>query len=250
MATFCLIHGAWHGGWAWDALSAELQTRGHEVVAPDLPCDDTTAGVVEYAAVARTALGGDEDAIVVGHSLGGLTIPLVPARLRVFLCALVAGTGGTDVFVPGFGASRTRDELGRSYYPDSADAARELQYPPSLASLAAKLRPQAPVEVSTPYVADGPTAYVVCTSDAAIRPDWQRRLARDVLGVEPIELASGHSPMLSCPHELADVLDALVVDGYESPRCSASPSRRSTTSASSPSDSSERATSRARSSKS
>jgi len=209
MATFCLIHGAWHGGWAWEPLSAELKTRGHAVVAPDLPCDDLGPGVVEYAALAAEALNGVDDAIVVGHSLGGLTIPLVPARLRVFLCALVAGTGWDDVFVPGFGASRTRDELGRSYYPDPADAARELQYPPSLASLAAKLRPQAPVEVSTPYAADGLAAYVVCTLDAAIRPDWQRHLAREVLGVAPIELASGHSPMLSCPRELADVLDAL-----------------------------------------
>jgi len=209
VATFCLIHGAWHGSWAWDALSAELRTRGHDVVAPDLPCDDTTASIVEYAGVAAEALGGVDDAIVVGHSLGGLTIPFVPGRLRVFVCALVAGTGGNDVFVPGFGASRTRDELGRSYYPDSTDAARELQYPPSLAALATKLRPQAPVDVSTPYAADGPVAYIVCTLDAAIRPDWQRHLARDVLGVEPIELASGHSPMLSHPRELAEILVAL-----------------------------------------
>ena len=209
MATFCLVHGAWHGGWAWDPLRAELEGRGHSVVAPDLPCDDCDAGIEEYAAVVRAALGGVDDAVVVGHSLGGLTIPLVPARLRVFLCALVAGTGWDDVFVPGFGASRTRDELGRSYYPDPADAARELQYPPSFASLAVKLRPQAPVEVSTPYAAEGPVAYVVCTLDAAIRPDWQRHLAHEVLGVVPIELASGHSPMLACPRELADVLDAL-----------------------------------------
>ena len=44
-----------------------------------------------------------------------------------------------------------------------------------------------------------------------IRPDWQRHLARDVLGVEPIELDAGHSPMLSLPRELADILDALAV---------------------------------------
>jgi pimeloyl-ACP methyl ester carboxylesterase len=209
VATFCLIHGAWHGGWAWEPVTDELHAHGHAVVVPELPCDDTSAGVVEYAEVVAEALGGVDDAIVVGHSLAGLTIPLVPGRLRVFLCALVPGTGWNDVFVPGFGASRTRDELGRSYYPDPADAARELQYPPALAALAAKLRPQAPVDVSTPYVADGPTAYVVCTRDAAIRPEWQRHLARDALGVEPIELASGHSPMLTCPHELAEILDAL-----------------------------------------
>jgi hypothetical protein len=50
---------------------------------------------------------------------------------------------------------------------------------------------------------------VVCTRDAAIRPEWQRHLARDVLDVEPFEFDAGHSPMLECPRELAVLLDAL-----------------------------------------
>jgi pimeloyl-ACP methyl ester carboxylesterase len=208
VSTFCLVHGAWHGGWAWDPLRDELEARGHSVVAPDLPCDDCDAGIDEYAAVVRDGLGGVEDAVVVGHSLGGFTIPLVPARLRVFLCALVAGTGWKDVFVPGFGDARLRDELGRSYYPDSADAARELQYPPGSAALASKLRRQASVE-SDARAPAGHAVYVVCTRDAVIRPEWQRHLARDVLGVEAIELDAGHSPMLSHPRELADILAAL-----------------------------------------
>ncbi len=207
MATFCLVHGAWHGAWAWDPLRAELEARGHRVVAPNLPCEDLEAGIVDYAAVVRDALGGDDDAIVVGHSLGGLTIPLVPARLRVFLCALVPGADTTDAFVPGFGDARTRDELGRSYYPDPADAARELQYPAAAATLATRLRPQAPVDSAAEVT--GPVAYIVCARDAAIRPEWQRRVARDVLGVEPIELDAGHSPMLSHPRELAEMLDPL-----------------------------------------
>ena len=208
MATFCLVHGAWHGGWAWDPLRGELEAHGHRVVAPDLPCEDPGAGVVEYAAVVRAALRGEADAIVVGHSLGGLTIPLVPARFRVFLCALVPGTSQEHAFVPGFGDARVRDELGRSYYPDAVDAARELQYPPDMAQLATKLRRQAPVDaVETPL--RGPAAYVVCARDAAIRPDWQRHVARDVLDVEPIELDAGHSPMLTHVHELADALAEL-----------------------------------------
>jgi pimeloyl-ACP methyl ester carboxylesterase len=208
MATYGLVHGAWHGGWAWDSLRTELEARDHHVVAPDLPCEDIEAGVVEYAAVVIDALGATDDAIVVGHSLGGLTIPLVPARLHVFLCALVPGASDEDAFVPGFGDARVRDELRRSYYPDPADAARELQYPPDLAPLASRLRRQAPVHaVETPLRVAA--AYVVCARDSAIRADWQRHVAREALGVEPIELESGHSPMLSHPRELADVLDAL-----------------------------------------
>jgi pimeloyl-ACP methyl ester carboxylesterase len=209
VATYGLVHGAWHGGWAWDPLRVELEARGHRVVAPDLPCEDPAAGLVEYAAVVRAALDGVDDAIVVGHSLGGLTIPLVPARLRVFLCALVPGASQENAFVPGFGDARVRDELGRSYYPDVADAVHELQYPPDMALLASKLRRQARVDpVETPL--RGPAAYVVCARDAAIRPDWQRHVARDVVGVDPVELQSGHSPMLTVPRAFADVLESLV----------------------------------------
>jgi pimeloyl-ACP methyl ester carboxylesterase len=208
MATYALVHGAWHGGWAWDLVRAELEARGHRVVVPDLPCEDVDAGVEEYAAVVRDALGGVQDAIVVGHSLGGLTIPLVPARRLVFLCALVGGTGWNDVFVPGFGDARIRDELGRSYYPNAADAARELQYPPELAQLASKLRRQARVDAGAPDLR-GPAVYIVCSNDAAVRLEWQRHLARDALGVEPLELETGHSPMLTMPRELAAVLDTL-----------------------------------------
>ena len=110
--------------------------------------------------------------------------------------------------MPGFGDGRVRDELGRSYYPDPAVAALELQYPPEHAHLASRLRRQARLE-GDPLAVERP-AYVVCARDAVIRPDWQRHLARDVLGVEPLELDAGHSPMLERPSELAAMLDALV----------------------------------------
>jgi hypothetical protein len=202
MATFSPVHGAWHGGWCWDLVRAELEARGHVVHTPDLPCEDVTAGVEEYAASVPPA------DVVVGHSLGGCTIPFVAARVHVFVTALVAGTGWGGVFVPGFGDARVRDELGRSYYPDPDDAARDLQYPAEQVHLAARLRRQAPYE-GAPASVERPV-YVACTRDGAIRPDWQRHLARDVLGVEPYELDAGHSPMLECPGELAALLDALV----------------------------------------
>jgi pimeloyl-ACP methyl ester carboxylesterase len=220
MATFAFVHGAWHGGWAWDLVRPELEARGHRVVAPDLPCEDVDAGVEEYAAVLRDALDGVEDAIVVGHSLGGLTIPLVAARRLVFLCAYVPEPGralrerGADAWGgPGFAESTVRDELGRSYWPDLDAAAHDLQYPPEAAGLAAKLRRQArkPVSDPSPLTAlpDVERTFVVCSSDYAIPPDFQRRMAREELGVEPVELDTGHSPMLTLPRELAALLDSL-----------------------------------------
>ena len=202
MASFSLVHGAWGGGWLWDLLRAELEGRGHVVHAPDLPCEAVTAGVEEYTAVVPAA------DVVVGYSLGGLTIPFVEADTHVFLTALVAGTGWDGVFVPGFGDARVRDELGRSYYPDPADAVRELQIPDEHAHLASRLRRQAPYAAAPATVER--LAYIVCTRDEVIRPEWQWHLARDVLGVAPLELDAGHTPMLERPRELAALLHALV----------------------------------------
>jgi pimeloyl-ACP methyl ester carboxylesterase len=222
MTTFALVHGAWHGSWCWDGVRVELEPRGHRVVTPDLPCEDVEAGVEEYAAVVREALGGVEDAIVVGHSLGGVTIPLVPARLLVFLCAYVPEPGRAlvdrddDAWGPGFADSALRDDLGRSYWPDLAQAARDLQYDvPAEQALAAaaRLRRQAPKpsRQQSPLTAlpDVEYAYVATAADYAIPPAFQRRMAREELGVEPLELPGGHSPMLVQPRELAELLHSL-----------------------------------------
>lgn len=40
MARFVLVHGGWHGGWCFRWLAGELEARGHEVAAPDLPCEE------------------------------------------------------------------------------------------------------------------------------------------------------------------------------------------------------------------
>ena len=56
MATFVLIHGSGDVGWYWHLVEAELRSGGHDTVAPDLPCDDDSAGLSEYvdAVVAMT----------------------------------------------------------------------------------------------------------------------------------------------------------------------------------------------------
>jgi len=40
MVTFGLVHGAYHGAWCWEKLSLELEHRGHQVLAVDLPAED------------------------------------------------------------------------------------------------------------------------------------------------------------------------------------------------------------------
>ena len=57
MATFALVHGAWHGPWSWERVAGPLGEHGHEVVVPDLPSEDTELGLGDYADAIDRALG-------------------------------------------------------------------------------------------------------------------------------------------------------------------------------------------------
>jgi Alpha/beta hydrolase family len=162
---------------------------------------------------------------VVGHSLGGLTIPLVEARHRVYLCAFVPpwGRPTRDLFaegalVPGFpDHGVTRDQRGRSVWVDEAFALRSL-YGDCERTVAlqayARLRPQAAEVYGGDYPLaeppEGKATSIVGTADAAVSPDWSRWVAPRRLGCEAVAIASGHSPMLSRPSDLANLLDELV----------------------------------------
>ncbi len=230
MTTFLLVHGAWHGGWCFERFAAELRRRGHATVAIDLPAGDVTAGNAAYAGVVEAALPGGDDIVLVGHSLAGLTIPLVaarrPVRGVVYLCGLVPEPGrsivdrlrdGEAIFVPGFSAAVVRDDQGRSYWPEREAAIHDLYHdcPRADAEAAfARLRPQARLPSTEPCpLAALPavmTASIVASEDRAIDPAWSRGAARERLGVEAVDVPGGHSPFLARPAELADVLLGLL----------------------------------------
>jgi pimeloyl-ACP methyl ester carboxylesterase len=188
------------------------------VDAVDLPCDDPEATLRDYAALVRPA------DVVVGHSLGGLTLPLVEAGHHVYLCAFVPVWGGAtrDLFaeqplMPGFPDDGiTRDERGRTVWVDEAYALRSM-YADCDRAVAlqayALLRPQAGNIYEGDYpLAERPPAQVtsiVGSDDRAVSPDWSRRVAPERLGVEAVELPTSHSPMLSRPSDLANLLDEL-----------------------------------------
>jgi hypothetical protein len=73
-----------------------------------------------------------------------------------------------------------------------------------------RLRPQARYPYTVPFpLSEFPSVCctsVVCSDDQMVGPDWSRRVARDRLGAEVIELPGSHSPFLSRPSALADVL--------------------------------------------
>jgi pimeloyl-ACP methyl ester carboxylesterase len=90
MANYLLIHGAGSDSWYWHLVTPRLEALGHDVVAVDLPCDDDSAGLDDYANVVVEAAGDRGALIVVAQSLGGFTAPLVCDHLPVALMVLVA----------------------------------------------------------------------------------------------------------------------------------------------------------------
>jgi len=81
MATYVLIHGA-GVGWCRHLVKAELRARRHAVVAsPDLPRDEDSAGLPEYADAMIEAIGDRTDLVVVAQSVGAFTAPLVCHRV-------------------------------------------------------------------------------------------------------------------------------------------------------------------------
>ena len=199
------------------------------------------------------ALPARGDVVLVGHSLGGLTIPLVaaarPVRALVFLCALLPVPGLSvvdqlrlepEIFAPGFGSSVARDALGRSYWTDREEAIAQMYgdiEPTEATRAVARLRPQArlPSVETTPLRAwpDVPSVVVLARDDLAVAPTWSRHAARDRLGIEALELSGSHSPFMSQPANLAELLLAAVADLDRRPpqerdaRYAAIPSRRS-----------------------
>jgi len=103
--SFLLIPGAGGAAWYWHLVVAELERRGHDAVAVDLPAEDDSAGWQEYVDVAVASAGDRDDLVVVGSSMGAFTASLLPGVLPVSLLVLVnamsrrparpAATGGT-----------------------------------------------------------------------------------------------------------------------------------------------------------
>ena len=224
VAHFLLLHGACHGGWCFADLAARLRRAGHAATAPDLPCDDITAGLKEYQQAAIGALGGQvDDLVVVGHSLGALVVPLVaaavPTRRMVMLAGIVGAPNRSlesladedaDRDLP-LGGGLEFDDQGRFRF--TADAARRVLYPdcpPEIVESAiGRLRFQRSMWTQTAEFAAWPdveTMSIICAEDLVVNPAWSDRVARNRLGVEPVQLPGGHSPFFSRPDELTEVL--------------------------------------------
>jgi len=223
-----LIPGAGSTPWYWHRVVPLLEAAGHGTVAVDLPCDDDRAGFAEYADTVVAAVGDRPDLILVAQSMGAFTAPLVCARVPVRLMVLVApmtpspGESAGDWWANTGQGEAMREQAERDGIdPADLDDVAVLflhDVPPDLAAESAReVRRQSgtPFEQPWPLAAwpDVPTRFLLCRQDRLFPAPFQRRLARERLGLVPDEIDGGHLPALSRPAELADRLLAYAAGG-------------------------------------
>jgi pimeloyl-ACP methyl ester carboxylesterase len=217
MAAFIFIHGAGDVGWYWHLVAAELRVRGHETVAPDLPCDDDSAGLTEYADTVIAAAGGRADLVIVAQSLGGFVAPLVceklPAELLILVAPMIPAPGEAPADY--FSNTRYADEEREQY--DDTVALFYPDVPPELVTEAlSRSRGQSAARMGDPSPLrawpDVPTRVLICRDDHLFPPSYLRRVAQERLGITPDEIDGGHTPALSRPRELADRLEAFAAE--------------------------------------
>lgn len=238
MATFVMVHGAWHGGWCWKRVVPFLTMRGHEVHTP------TLSGCGEHAHTATAQIDLDahvediraylylndlRDVILVGHSYGGFVITGAADRIAERLQRLVY----LDAFVPADGDSgASLSEAAAAGKPALGNASRdeilanrsdEFRVPaPTAAMLGASMEidsswlgprltpmPAAtafqPLQLKNPEsTAALPRSYILCREGSGLFEYFAAR-AR-AANWDYHELDTGHVPMITKPRATADAL--------------------------------------------
>ncbi len=228
MLTHVLIPGAGGEAWYWHRVVDELARRGRLGLAVDLPAADDTAGLPKYVDAVIEAVGDRRPLILVAQSLGGFTAPIVCERIAVDQLVLV------NAMIPAPGESgnewwtNTRHEQARREQAathgraltSEFDAVTDFFHDVPRDVVDEAMKRGEPAQSGTPMVEPWPLAAwpTVPTRVLAARDDrffpleFQRRVARERLGITPDELPGGHLVALSQPKELTDRLEAYAAD--------------------------------------
>lgn len=220
MTTIVLTHGAFHGSWCFEALVAELDARGVKTELVDLPLTDLTE---DAAAVTAVLDGLDGPVILLGHSYGGAVVTVAgnhsSVERLVYLTALgpdagELGSGGPMTIGEQFLTTMRVDDNGLPFI--DPEFAAQVFYPDidpeEAARWATKLRSGNTggiIVVEKAAWRTTPATYVVCKDDPILLVDGQRAVA-ERMGADVVEMSGDHSPMVTRPAELADILVALL----------------------------------------
>jgi len=225
VSSYCLIHGSGQGPDGWRLLVRELERRNHSVLTPAFEVNRTDQGLVWHAETIVNALGRSGlnavDVICVAHSASGMYLPLIaerwPPRRMVFLAAVVPRPGMSirqqfkadpTMFNPAWVKQNpAEDKVALEFvYHDCPLDRLDWVLSTRLVFYNKKALEEPSPLHAWPQV---PSSYIMCKDDRTITPEWQRKAARELLGVAPIELPGGHCPHVSRPEALADVLERL-----------------------------------------
>ena len=221
--TVVLVHGAWHGSWCWQKLVPQLQKRGLGVRTVDLPSVGAAPGqVVDLSADATTVKSVIADVrgpvVLCGHSYAGMVISEAAVGQRtvkrlVYVCAFVPDDRESLLSIGGGKHAPWINELaGGLTLPDPRKTANVFYSDCDVASqqwAIKQLLPQSAAAfteaVQRPAWKEIPSTYVVCGNDMALPPDLQRNVFAP-RATEKVEMAASHSPFMSRPAELAEIL--------------------------------------------
>jgi pimeloyl-ACP methyl ester carboxylesterase len=232
--TFVLVHGSWHGGWAWEPTAWSLRELGHEVYAPTYPGHlpgAARAGIRhrDYVAAVVDFIDGRDlrDVVLVGHSFGGSVVSRVsqeiPDRLKrlVFHTAFVVQDGASvnDNF-PAEQTSAFADAAAAS--PDNTVACawevfRDLfiqdASPEAARSVWERLVPQPfrpwdeKLDLAEFHRGELPRSFIAVADDRALPPgDWHPRMSSRLGRFKLVEMGGSHEVMFTRPGELAGKL--------------------------------------------
>ncbi|MEC9289321.1 MAG: alpha/beta fold hydrolase [Chloroflexota bacterium] len=236
MTTFVLVHGASHGSWCWDKVVPLLEAQGHDVVAVDLPGNtygefDIPPGQVTLDTYAQHACKvldqQDEPVVLVGHSLGGLTITQTaeyrPDKIKtlVYLTALLLRSGEAMLPVSSRDPETVRAGLKRDSWAVSEDLSVAIYHENSLkprffsdcsdddtawAKSMLVPQPSGPLmdlmNTTEENFGRVPRVYIECLQDGALELAYQRDMQSNLPCGRTISMDTGHSPFLSAPREL------------------------------------------------
>ncbi len=238
MSTYALIHGAMHGAWCWERVVPLLRSSGHTVIVPDLPghgaapTPRAAVTLAQYVAcVPGLAEAPREPGLRGGHSMGGMVpsaaVDARPAKVRhlVYIAAVIPRDGESMIEASGLElwpnealtGGMQLAEGGASHHM-SAAAARATFFSDlsdnDAAAAYGRLTPQpiAPLGEKARLTCGGlervPRTYIFCAGDQALIPAQQQRAIDRSPGIRVLRLASGHSPFLSQPQRLAELLQS------------------------------------------
>jgi pimeloyl-ACP methyl ester carboxylesterase len=218
--TAVLVHGAWFDGSGWNKVAAELQRKGFNVAAAQIPL--TSLGD-DITAVRRVLARQEGPVVLVGHSYGGAAITAAGTgnpnvKALVYVAAIVPDEGENvgQVFqrVPPHPDAPALQPDAHGFLWVKADAFRNAIAPEATREetdlLAAAQKPisiNCLGEVMTkPAWREKPSWFLIAEKDRMVSPDTQRFLAERMKS-KVVSLACDHAPLVSRPGAVAKLIE-------------------------------------------